>query len=406
MPQNFRLPDIGEGIAEAEIVKWEVKEGDMIQEHQQVVKIETDKAIVELPSPKSGIVLKIHHREGDMVKVGETLMTIGGPDEKLEGFGAIPASSGTSVVGVLEEAPMIAAKPPQVLATPATRKLAKDLNVDLTQITGTGPEGRITDEDVKRISEGKSEREIEPIVKIAKEYDLYGYYKTIPLKGVRRSTAKKMTESKRIIPHVTHMDEADVTELERIKEKQKEIEKQDVHITYLPFVIKAVVAALKEYPYLNSSLNDETEEIIVKKYYNIGVAVDTEDGLIVPVIKAADQKSIVQLAKEIQVLAEKTRSREVDLADLKGGTFTITNVGFIGGLYATPIINYPESAILALGRIYEKPVAHDEEIKIRRIMPLSLSFDHRVIDGAMAARFVNTVIKYVGDPSLLLLEKE
>ncbi|HJX24370.1 MAG TPA: dihydrolipoamide acetyltransferase family protein, partial [Candidatus Bathyarchaeia archaeon] len=182
--------------------------------------------------------------------------------------------------------------------------------------------------------------------------------------------------------------------------------KQDVHITYLPFVIKAVVAALKEYPYLNSSLNDETEEIIVKKYYNIGVAVDTEDGLIVPVIKAADQKSIVQLAKEIQVLAEKTRSREVDLADLKGGTFTITNVGFIGGLYATPIINYPESAILALGRIYEKPVAHDEEIKIRRIMPLSLSFDHRVIDGAMAARFVNTVIKYVGDPSLLLLEKE
>ena len=406
MPENFKLPDIGEGIAEAEIVKWEVKEGDRIQEHQQVVKIETDKAIVELPSPKSGVVLKILHREGDVVKVGEPLMTIGGPDEKPEGFEAVPASSGTSVVGVLEEAPMVTTKPPQVLATPATRKLAKDLDIDLAQITGSGPEGRITDEDVKRASEGKIEKRTEPIVKIAKKYDLYGYYETIPLKGVRRSTAKKMTESKKIIPHVTHMDEADVTELERIREKHVHTENEDVHITYLPFVIKAVVAALKEYPYLNSSLNDEAEEIVIKKYYNIGVAVDTEDGLIVPVIKAADQKSIVQLAREIQILAAKTRSREVDLADLKGGTFTITNVGFIGGLYATPIINHPETAILALGRIHEKPVSRNEEIKIRRILPLSLSFDHRVIDGVMAARFVNTVIRYVGDPSLLLLEIE
>jgi pyruvate dehydrogenase E2 component (dihydrolipoamide acetyltransferase) len=169
-------------------------------------------------------------------------------------------------------------------------------------------------------------------------------------------------------------------------------------------VLKAVIAALKQYPYLNSSVDDENEEIILKKYYNIGVAVDTEDGLIVPVVKGADQKSILKIAQEIQSLAEKTRARQVDLADLKGGAFTITNIGYIGGTHATPIINYPETAILAMGRIIEKPAVRDGKITIRKLMPLSLSFDHRVIDGAMAARFVNAIIKYLEDPSLLLLE--
>jgi len=403
MPTHFKFPDVGEGITEGEVVKWEVKEGDKVQEHQPIVKIETDKAIVEIPSPRSGTILRVYHKEGDTVKVGETLVTIGEPGETFERPEGPPTRpAAVSVVGVLEEAPERLAK---VLATPATRRLAKELGVDISQVTGTGLEGRITEDDVRRFAEEKGKR-LE-VVKIARKYDLYGYIEAVPMKGVRKSAAKRLTESARTAVHVTHMDEADVTELVKIREREKAVAQKDgINLTYIPFVVKAVIAALKQYPYLNSTVDDENEEIILKKYYNIGVAVDTEDGLIVPVIKAADEKSILKIAQEIQSLAEKTRARQVDLADLKGGTFTITNIGFIGGTHATPIINYPETAILAMGRILEKPVVLNGKIVVRKIMPLSLSFDHRVIDGAMAARFVKAIIKYLEDPSLLLLEGE
>jgi len=401
MATHFKFPDVGEGITEGEVVKWEIKEGDTVQEHQPIVKIETDKAVVEIPSPKSGIILRIYHVEGDTVKVGETLVTIGAPGETIERpevQTARPAA--VSVVGVLEEAPE---KLTKVLATPATRRLAKELGINVAEVKGTGLEGRITEADLRRFAEERGKK-LE-VIKIARKYDLYGYIEAVPMKGVRKSAARRLSESARTAVHVTHMDEADVTELVKIREKEKAIaQKEGINLTYVPFVLKAVIAALKQYPYLNSSVDDENEEIILKKYYNIGVAVDTEDGLIVPVVKGADQKSILKIAQEIQSLAEKTRARQVDLADLKGGAFTITNIGYIGGTHATPIINYPETAILAMGRIIEKPAVRDGKITIRKLMPLSLSFDHRVIDGAMAARFVNAIIKYLEDPSLLLLE--
>ena len=404
MAFDFKFPDVGEGITEGEVVKWEVKEGEKVSEHQTIAKIETDKAIVEIPSPKAGTILKIYHKEGDTVKVGETLVTIGELGEGAEIPEPRATVPTTSVVGVLEEAPVTVTEP-SVLATPATRRLAKDLATDISQITGTGLDGRITEEDVRKYAEQKGQ--VSGIIRKVKKYDLYGYYETVPMKGIRKSTAKRMIESVKAAPHVTQMDEADVTELVKMRERLKDAaQKKSVHLTYLPFVVRAVVAALKQYPYLNSSVGQEIEEITLKKYYNIGVAVDTEDGLIVPVIKGADQKSLLSLAQEIQTLAERARSREIDLADLKGGTFTITNIGFIGGTHATPIINYPETAILAMGRIYDKPVVRGEQVVIRKVMPLSLSFDHRVIDGVMAARFTNTIIRYLEDPALVCLEAE
>jgi pyruvate dehydrogenase E2 component (dihydrolipoamide acetyltransferase) len=214
-----------------------------------------------------------------------------------------------------------------------------------------------------------------------------------------------MVRSKYTAPHVTATDEVDITRLVDLREREKEkAAKKGIHLTYLPFVIKAVVAGLQEHPFVNASLDDETEEIILKKYFSIGVAVDTKDGLMVPVVKNAQDKSILQLADELTKLSEKARSRSIDLADLKGGTFTITNYGAVGGIYGTPIINYPEVAILGLGKIQEKPVVVGGKIEVRKILPLSLSFDHRVVDGAEAARFLNTVIDHLEDPDLILLE--
>jgi len=401
MATDFKFPDIGEGITEGEIVKWEVKEGDSVEEHQTVVKIETDKAIVDIPSPGSGIILKIYHREGDTVKVGETLVSIGERGETAEKPEQPQVRRAVSVVGVLEEAPPIPAKPARISATPATRRLARELGVDLGQITGTGLEGRITEDDVRNFALGKEEK-MEVLAKPAVKRDQYGEYETVPMKGVRKSTAKRMVESVRTAVHVTHMDEADVTELVRLRGDQKKIaEEKSIHLTYMPYVIKAAIAALKQYPYVNSSVDDQHEDIILKRYYNIGVAVDTSDGLIVPVVKDADQKNIMKIAQEVQSLAEKAQSREVNLADLRGGTFTITNIGFIGGTHATPITNYPETAILATGRILEKPVVREGKVVIRSVMPLSLSFDHRVIDGALAARFMNAIVKHLRDPTLL-----
>jgi pyruvate dehydrogenase E2 component (dihydrolipoamide acetyltransferase) len=402
MPIEFKFPDIGEGITEGEIVKWQVKEGDRVEQHQTIASIETDKAIADIPSPRAGVILKIHHKEGDIIKVGETLVTIGELGESLEKPPELPGRPTASVVGVLEEAHVKPSRPVRIIATPATRRLARELSVNLAEIAGTGLDGRITEDDVRNFAQSKKEA-VEVVTKPVQKRDSYGCYDAVPMKGVRRSTAKRMVESFRTAVHVTHMDEADVTELVAFREKQNKIaEKRGMHLTYMPFIVKAVVAALKQYPYLNSSVDNEHEEIILKKYYNIGVAADTPDGLIVPVVKDADQKDIFTIAQEIQSLTEKAQSREIGLSDLKGGTFTITNIGFIGGTHATPITNYPETAILATGRIREKPVVRDGQIVIRNIMPLSLSFDHRVVDGALAARFVNMIMKFLQDPSLLL----
>lgn len=407
---EFKFPDVGEGITEGELVKWLVKEGDEVKQDQGIAKVETDKAIVELPSPKSGKVLKLHFKGGDTIKVGEVLITIGSEGEKISKAPEAKKEKSTSVVGVLEESEEglvgITKKKQKeitvgVLAVPAVRALARKLNVEINSIRGTGPDGRVTEDDIMNASVKKPETKSE--VKVVRKYDMYGYIERIPLKGVRKAVARKMAESSKNVVHVAHIDEADVTELSKIRENEKEKASQKgIKLTFLPYIIKAIIDGLKKHPYINSTLDDE--EIILKKYYNIGIAVDTTDGLIVPVIKIADSKNLYDLAKEIERLAELARERKLDLADLQGGTFTITNIGSIRGLYATPVINYPEAAILGLGRIYEKPVVAEGKVQIRKILPLSLSFDHRILDGAEAARFMDYVIKHLEDPDMLLLE--
>jgi len=416
MPYEFKFPDIGEGLTEGEIVKWLVKEGDAIKEGQPLVEVETDKALAEIPSPRTGVVLKILGKEKEIVKVGQVIVVIG---EKGEAVTAPPSSRPKSVgvVGELEEAPeeapAVPAKPAvekpalvseHALATPAVRALAKELGVDVNKVAGTGPEGRVLEKDVRQAVEAKPAEPEKKPAKV-KKYDFYGYVDRIPLRGVRRSIAKAMVKSKYTAPHVTTMDEADVTDLWALRSKEKEkAEKRGIKLTILPFIIKAVIAGLVEHPYLNATLDDESEEVILKKYYNIGVAMDTPEGLMVPVVKNAKDKSIFQLAEELTQLAEKARNRTIDLADLKGGSFTISNYGAVGGLQGTPIINHPEVAILGVGKIKELPVVRDGKIEIRKIIFLSLSFDHRVVDGAEAVRFLNTVIERLEDPNLVLLE--
>ena len=418
MVYEFRLPDIGEGVAEGEVVKWLVKEGDEVKENQPLVEIMTDKVNVEIPSPKPGIIQKLMAKEGEVVKVGQALLSIeekGGqptgsaPERTPVASKPSPSTSAeTHTPATPQEIPLAAPpqasrKPDEVLATPATRKLARDLGVDISIIQGTGRGGRITDEDVQRF---KQLGRVLAAVTVTTSGPR-GIEERVPLRGIRRKVAEHMLKSKNATAQVTHVDEVDMTEIVHLRERAKaSAEKRGVKLTYLPFVIKALIPALKQYPYLNSSLDDEKEEIVLKKYYNIGIATDTESGLVVPVIKDAERKSITQLATEIATLSEKAHAGQLALNEVQGSTFTITNVGGIGGVFATPIINYPEVAILGLHKITKRPVVQDNQITIRDMTYLSLSFDHRVLDGAIAARFVNAIKQYLEDPKLLLLEPD
>jgi pyruvate dehydrogenase E2 component (dihydrolipoamide acetyltransferase) len=412
MTTEFKFPDLGEGIAEGEIKKWLVKEGDIIEADQSLAEVETDKAVVEMPSPSAGKVLKLNFAEGDIVLVGETLAVIGEEGEELREVAPskIEKAEGkrvsVSVVGELPEAPeeeIVEEKPVGVLAMPKVRKLAKDLGVDISKVKGTGKGGRVLEKDVSGAVEEKPKEEKKP--KKIPKFDIYGWVDRVPVRGVRRTTAKRMIESLQKTAPVTATEIADVTELVELREREKKtiMETRGIKLTYMPFIVKALVEALKEHPYLNSTMDEENQEIILKKYYNIGIAVAAEDGLIVPVVKGADQKSIFELAEEIQRLAEAANNRTIDMADLKGGTFTITNYGVFGGLYATPIINYPEVAILGTGAIRNTPIVIDGEVKIRKIIHLSLTFDHRVLDGAEGQKFLNTLVRFLEDPEIILM---
>jgi pyruvate dehydrogenase E2 component (dihydrolipoamide acetyltransferase) len=389
MPFDFVLPDLGEGITEGEIRKWLVKEGDAIEEHQTILEIETDKAIVEVPSPRNGRVLKINKDIGEIAKVGEVLMSIAEEGEIIEEkLKAEERPKSVSVVGVLPE------EEEEILATPAVRALAKELRVKLETIKGSGPGGSITKEDIIEASE-----------KAKKAEDQYGVIERMPIRGLRRTIAKNLILSQKTTAFVTGMDEADITELWNLREREKKaLLDKGIHLTFLPFFIKAVHHALAEHSLLNASVDEEREEIIIKKYYNIGIAVDTPDGLMVPVIRDVDKKTILELAKEIQDLSQKARDRKIKLEEMKGSTFTITNYGHFGGTFATPIINYPDVAILGTGKISEKPWVKDSQIVIRKILPLSLTFDHRVTDGVDSARFLSKIIQYLEDPALLFIE--
>jgi pyruvate dehydrogenase E2 component (dihydrolipoamide acetyltransferase) len=396
MLREFKFPDVGEGIAEGEIVRWLAKQGDWIKEDQELVEVETDKAVITLNSPFTGKIEKLHGNEGEIIKVGALLTTI--QEEKDDGsvVESEKKDSGSVVGSLGEDAEVKIVRP--ILATPAVRALAKELKLDLAQVKGTGPGGRITKDDLERAGAKIAEPE-------GTAADTYGPVEKVPLRGLRRTVAKRMAEASKRVAEVTIWEDADITELDQVRAKERKLaEAKGVKLTYLPFLIKASIGALKAHPYLNASLDEEAEQIVLKRYYNIGIAVDTPDGLIVFVIKDADQKNILDLAREGAALAEKARQRKIDLPELRGSTFTITNYGVVGASYGTPIINHPEVAILGLGKIEDKPVVRNGQIVIRKIMPLSLAFDHRVIDGVEAGRFLAVVIQHLEDPNLMLID--
>lgn len=430
---EFKLPDLGEGIQEGEILKWHVSEGDTIGEDQPLIDVETDKAAVTIPSPAAGVVSKLNGNVGDILNVGDVLAVIGdgegvatrvAPPPPVEVADPVSEPEQAEAAGTAAPAPAVSAAPTgPVPAAPATRRLARELEIDIKLVPPTGPAGRVTSEDVRLFSKGKTPEaavagtetkfatgaasaipflDLEPLP----DFTQWGEVEIEELRSIRRKVAHRMVTSMILVPHVAHMDEADVTNLEKFRKKERErLEDQPGgRLTLLPFIIKAVSAGLKKTPSFNASLDPFGERIIYKKYYNIGIAVDTGRGLVVPVVRDTDCKSIKQISADIEDLAVKAREGTLTVDEMRGGTFTITNVGPLGGTALIPTINYPEVAILGMGRARPKPVVVDGEIVIRTILPLTLAFDHRIADGADAARFVTEMIRQLSDPSLLLLE--
>ena len=395
MPIELKLPDVGEGIAEGEVVRWLVAEGAAVKEDDPLVEILTDKANVEIPSPVSGTVMKILAVPGQLVKVGELLALIEPAAGQAAGAHHVTASPDhpTSVSrkamepGQGSPSGKAAGAGGEVLATPVVRKLAKDLGLELGAIRGSGPGGRITEEDVRRAAGTKAPAGI-PAESSAEE--------RVPLKGRRRMIARKMVAAKTRVPHALLVDEADVSGLLAERAKMREIgEREGVRITILPFLMKAVAGAIQRHPALNASLDEERGEIVLKKKVDVGMAVDAEDGLVVPVVRNADAKSVIELAREIERLTAAAREGTLAPGDLAGGTFTISSIGSIGGLFSYPIINVPEAAILAAHKIVTRPVVREGEIVPREMMYLSLSFDHRIVDGGEATRFLNEVVRRI-----------
>jgi len=529
MAMEFTLPDVGEGVAEGELVSWLVEPGDTVTEDQPVAEVETDKALVEVPSPTNGTVRELHWDEGDVVPVGDLFITynVEGEDDQdvteqsadtpsAEQGGAdavddadATASTESDAGGEVDASGETDTPSGRVFAPPSVRRLARELGVDIETVEGTGPSGRLTEGDVRAAAEhdeptpaetadeqaepasadastetGASdestgsestqsaatrggataqveaadrertlaapatrklaeeegvdlntvptdeERDGEAFVtpeavteyaeaqRQAQEADAAAVAtgetgpreRREPFKGVRKTIADAMVESKFSAPHVTHHDEVDVTKLVESRERLKPIaEEQGIRLTFMPFIMKAVVAALEEYPEMNAVIDEDNEEIVYRNYHNIGVATATDVGLMVPVVDDADHKGMLQLSSEMNELVSKARERTISPDELQGSTFTITNIGGIGGEYATPILNYPESGILAVGEIKRKPrVVTDENgeesIEPRSVMTLSLSFDHRLIDGAVGAQFTNEVMQYLEEPERLLLQ--
>ncbi len=382
----FKLPDLGEGITSGEIKKWLVARNEKVEEDQGIVEVETDKAVVELPSPIGGVIEDLKASEGAQVKVGDVIAVIReeGAPEAIKPEKAAPPAAEAGV---------------PVLATPSTRMLAKQLGVDINALKGTGPGGRITDEDVRKAAE-KPPR---PAIPAAPAKVPVSAEERVPLRGTRKAIADNLMRSLSRTAHVTLIDDVDLTELAGLRERVNRKLAGTVKVSYLAFMVKAVVAALKSHPILNASVDDEKGEIVIKKYYNIGIAVDTDRGLIVPVLKDADKKSIIEISRELVHIIELTREGKIGLEQLKGGTFTIANIGSIGGLFSAPIINYPESAILEMQQIRDSPRIVNGTVAIRKVMYLPLTVDHRIIDGAEGQRFLNDLKRYLEDPDLLLV---
>lgn len=434
---EFKFADIGEGIHEGVLLKWFVKEGDVIKEGDSLFLVETDKVNAEIPSPVSGKINKLMAEVGETIHVGNTVVIIDdGSESKEAELKQEPLSEdekGAGVVGEIEVSSEVIESSDEgkqeeketrtkVLATPVARKVAKDLDIDINLVKGTGPAGRVMKEDIyaykdksREVKEPKDIKEtsvfaqpvgdtfLRPVVK-REEIKVYGEVERVPVSRLRKTIAENMVLSKSVIPHTSVMDDFDVTELVKLRTEQKDMAREKgISLTYMPFIIKALTIALKEFPVFNSSFDDINDEIIYKKYYNIGIATDTPDGLIVPVIKEADNKGILEIAKGLETIVEKARTKTISLEDLYGGTFTITNYGALGSSYGVPVIRYPEVAILGIGKIDKKPVVLNDEIVIRHMMPISLSIDHRIIDGGDAGRFLLRLKELLSNPMLLLL---
>ncbi len=420
---EFRLPDIGEGVVEGEVVKWHVKPGDHVREDQPMVEVMTDKATVEIPSPKAGIVREIRAEEGKICAVGAVMLVI---EETASATAAAPAKAAAPhaapVVATAHAAPAqssnvisMPARPAggKVLATPATRKLARDLGVDLSTVNATGPNGRVTHEDVRLAGNGgatTTTHATAPAVATARAYQPIATHadaadERVPFRGVRKKIAENMHRSRQTAAHFTYVEECDVTELTALRKRAKaRAEERGIKLSFLPFIIKAVCAGLKKFPIVNSTLDEAKQEIVLRKRYHVGVAAATAEGLIVPVVKDADQRSLFDIARTLDELNEKSKTGKATRDDLTGSTFTISSLGTLGGVLATPIINFPEVAILGVHKIKPTPVVRDGQIVIRDIMNLSISLDHRIVDGYEGAQFLVHVISLLEDPTLMFME--
>ncbi len=386
MVYNFKLADIGEGIVEGEVSRWYVKVGDVVKENQPLVEIITEKVTVELPSPADGTITKIGPDAGKIVKVGEVIVVIddGKEDKSIE-------ESSEDVIEVEKKDIIIEKnKSNKIIATPAVKRLAKEMGVDINRVVGTKEEGRITEKDVKLYS----------------KLEVQSNEERIAFRGTRRTIAERLSKSSDRVVQAWIMEEIDMTNVTKLKNELKETSAEKIKLTYMPFFVKAVIRSLKSSPRINASLDEEKEDIVIKKDYNIGIATDTEQGLLVPVIKKAQDKDIITIAKEIEELSREAKKGELELADTQGGTFTITNIGAIGGISSIPIVNYPEVAILAINKIMKKVVLWEGEIVARDRVYLSLSFDHRVLDGADVARFLNSIRKYIEEPESLMKDEQ
>ena len=386
MVYNFKLADIGEGIVEGEVSRWYVKVGDVVKENQPLVEIITEKVTVELPSPADGTITKIGPDAGKIVKVGEVIVVIddGKEDKDIE-------ESSKDVIEVEKEDIIIEKnKSKKIIATPAVKRLAREMGVDINRVVGTEEEGRITEKDVKLYS----------------KLEVQSNEERIAFRGTRRTIAERLSKSSDRVVQAWIMEEIDMTNVTELKNKLKETSTEDIKLTYMPFFVKAVIRSLKSSPRINASLDEEKEDIVIKKDYNIGIATDTEQGLLVPVIKKAQDKDITTIAKEIEELSREAKKGELEIEDTQGGTFTITNIGAIGGISSIPIVNYPEVAILAINKIMKKVVLWEGEIVARDRVYLSLSFDHRVLDGADVARFLNSIRKCLEEPESLMKDEQ
>ncbi|MBF2054602.1 MAG: 2-oxo acid dehydrogenase subunit E2 [Candidatus Sericytochromatia bacterium] len=409
---EVKLPDIGEGIAEGEIVKWCVQPGDTVAAEAPLLEVLTDKAAVEIPAPSAGVVHKLMFAEGDLVPVGQVIVQLSAPGSSPEPESAAPtAETPAAHVAV---APVQTAsgeshgseRPP---ATPAIRRAARKQGIDLQQVKGSGPYGRILQRDLASAPAAAapttSPAPADTAPAAASKESGTANETRVPLRGIRRKIAEQMVKAKFTAPDFLYADEADLSELVAFRKAMAaELTAEGIKLTYLPFIVKAVVSALKKYPSLNASLDEDSQELVYKHDYHIGMATASPNGLFVPVIHHADRKSLIELAQEIETLASAVREGKATPEMLRGGTFTITNIGAIGGLMSAPIINHPEVAIMGVNKIYQKPMVYNDEIAIRWACTLSLSFDHRVVDGSDGAYFTSHIIRLLQNPRRLLLE--